>query len=72
MMMMIRRKSTMRQCISVIAKTDETLKAHQVIVSFYGPRGGAQVVRISLKAARHLREQLDTAIEQLIIGDDEC
>ena len=61
--MRFQRRSTMRQYISVIAKTDEALRTNQIIISFFGPRGGAQTVHVSL--ARHLRKQLDTAIDDL-------
>ena len=63
--MRFQRRSTMRQYISVIAKTDEALRTNQIIISFFGPRGGAQTVHISLNAARHLRGQLHTAIDDL-------
>lgn len=53
----------MREFISVKANGVVLDSNHEIVVSFYGPRGGSRSIEgLSLESARDLNRQLETAI----------
>ncbi len=55
----------MREYISVLANGTMAETADDIILSFYGPRGGSRACEsVSVEAARNLRDHLNQALNK--------